>query len=84
MKRALLIAAAMTTAAVAAVAATDIQTTSKADVIEIQVPAHKLAECQETLAQVAGMPVVTDAGTPVLFPATQDLPSVRCVAEPTA
>ena len=85
MKRAFLIAAAVATAAAAtAFGGTEVEPTASADVIEIEVPAHKLAECQETLAQVANMPVVTDTGTPVLFPADQSLPSVRCVVAPEA
>ncbi|MFW2543298.1 hypothetical protein ACN2XU_11700 [Primorskyibacter sp. 2E107] len=48
-------------------------------VIEIEVDAQDLARCQETLAQVAQMPAVTDGGSPILFDSADDLPQVACV-----
>ncbi|SIT16041.1 hypothetical protein SAMN05421759_12335 [Roseivivax lentus] len=50
------------------------------DMIEIVVSADKLAECRETLAQVAAMPARHDNGTPLLLDWGQsDLPKVACV-----
>lgn len=50
-------------------------------VVEIKVAADRLAECRQTLHDVAGMPVVNDEGSPVLFHDAPDLPQVVCVAQ---
>ena len=73
-------AAGFTFIAAAALGATDVLDRDTHEVIEIDVTADELAECRETLAQVASMPAVHDNGTPVLFNWGQsDLPEVRCV-----
>ncbi|QFS83845.1 hypothetical protein FIU97_13940 [Roseivivax sp. THAF40] len=65
---------------VSAVAAADLYEDAPEEVIEISVSAGELAECQETLAQVAARPARHDNGTPILFDWGQsDLPQVRCV-----
>lgn len=84
MRRTLIIAAGFICAAVAAVAASDALVERQADIIKIEVPAAKLAECEETLRQVAAQPAVADNGSPLLFGADNDLPSVRCVVEGAA
>ncbi|ETW11709.1 hypothetical protein ATO8_15718 [Roseivivax marinus] len=66
-------------AVAASVAAAQVMTGQTQEVIEITVSADELQECRETLAQVASMPAVHDNGTPILFDASSDLPSVRCV-----
>lgn len=48
-------------------------------VMEIEVEADRLAECRRTLHDVAGMPVVNDEGSPLLFHNASDLPRVVCV-----
>ncbi|WP_260348666.1 hypothetical protein [Alloyangia mangrovi] len=68
MKRLALLTAAATCTAVAAYAATEALSPGAATVIEIEVAPHELAECRETLQQVASMPAVTDDGTPPLLP----------------
>ncbi|SDH17881.1 hypothetical protein [Alloyangia pacifica] len=80
MKRLALLTAVTTCTAVAAYAATEVLGTGAATVIEIEVAPHELAECRETLQQVASMPAVSDDGTPLLFQSSDDLPQVRCVA----
>ncbi len=80
MKRLALLTAAATCTAVAAYAATEVLAPDAATVIEIEVAPHELAECRETLQQVASMPAVADDGTPLLFESSDDLPQVRCVA----
>ncbi|PIL18650.1 hypothetical protein P775_18945 [Puniceibacterium antarcticum] len=65
--------------AAAAFAASGSSFENELTVIEIEVPATKLAECRETLSQVAQMPTVSDDGTPLLFGVDDDLPSVICV-----
>lgn len=80
MQRLALFTAAATCTAVAAFAATEVLAPDAATVIEIEVAPHELAECRETLQQVAGMPAVADDGTPLLFQSAEDLPQVRCVA----
>ncbi len=65
---------------VTAVAASDLIDERPQEVIEISVSADELAECRETLAQVASMPARHDNGTPILFDWGQnDMPQVRCV-----
>ena len=81
MKRTMLYSAGLVFLAAAAVAASDVLERSKADVIEISVPADQLDDCRETLSQVAEMPIVSDSGTPILFPDADELPSVICVAD---
>lgn len=79
MKKTALSAFALLFAAAGAVAATDVLSDDAPTVIEIEVDAADLARCQETLAQVAQMPAVSDDGTPILFDASDDLPQVACV-----
>ena len=68
-------------AAAGVFAATDASWDASAPaVIEIAVEADELARCEQTLRNLAGQPVVTDAGTPVIFNDTSDLPTVVCVA----
>ena len=79
MHRLAIAAAGLVTLGAAALAAND--GPSASEIIEIEVPLEKLAECQQTLREVAGMPAVHDNGTPILFDRSADLPDVRCVAE---
>ncbi|MCE0506850.1 MULTISPECIES: hypothetical protein [unclassified Roseivivax] len=81
MKRIALTATALICASAAALAASEVMTGPDPEVIEIEVLSSELADCRETLAQVASMPAVHDNGTPILFDWGQnDMPSVRCVA----
>lgn len=80
MIRLTVLTAAAACTAVAAFAATGVLTSSEPEAIEIPVAPEKLAECRQTLREVGGMPAVTDAGTPILFDDTEDLPGVVCVA----
>lgn len=83
MKQPLMFAFAATLATTAVAATTQViapEMGSSADVITIEVAPEELARCQETLAQVASMPVTTDRGTPLPVSADDDLPRVACVA----
>ncbi|MGR3481813.1 hypothetical protein [Salipiger marinus] len=80
MLRLTLLTAITTCTAVAAFAATEALMTENTTVIDIEVAPEDLARCEMTLQQVAGMPVVTDSGSPMLVDESADLPSVRCVA----
>ena len=66
-------------ASVAAFAASDAMTTDAPEVIEIEVSADELASCQKGLREAAEIPAVTDAGTPIFFDRTEDMPRVACV-----
>ena len=48
-------------------------------VLEIEVAAADLADCQRTLREVGAQPVVTDGGFSSFFANTSDLPTVVCV-----
>lgn len=62
------------------IAATDDDIFGGNDVVmEIEVSADRLAECRQTLREVAGMPVVNDEGSTMLFHDASDLPRVICV-----
>ncbi|MBP0484070.1 hypothetical protein [Sagittula salina] len=65
--------------ATAAIAASDMLAPQDHGVIEIEVAPEDLSRCQETLAQVAAMPAVSDSGHALPASATQGLPSVACV-----
>ena len=75
------IAAALICAAAASWSATEVLVEDEPTVIEISVTQDKLAECRETLRNVAQAPTVHDNGTPMLFDYSEDLPQVRCVVE---
>ncbi|WP_425099725.1 hypothetical protein [Tropicibacter sp. S64] len=83
MKKTAMSAFALLFAAAGAVAATDVFVPDEPVVIEIEVDAQDFARCQETLAQVAQMPAVTDSGREILFDNTGDMPSVACVVKDT-
>lgn len=83
MKKTALSTFALLFAAAGAVAATDVLLVDTPTVIEIEVDAADLARCQETLAQVAQMPVVTDNGSATWFSNADDLPQVACVLKDT-
>ncbi|GAA4218240.1 hypothetical protein J4E08_14485 [Sagittula sp. NFXS13] len=70
----------MAATATAAFAATDMMAPSQPEVIEIEVAPHELAQCRETLAQVASMPVVSDEGYALPVSASEGLPTVACVS----
>lgn len=79
MTRLLATTAGLICVAAAALAATGALEDNGPTVIEIEVSAAKLSECRDTLAEVAQMPAVYDNGSPILFGADEDLPSVTCV-----
>lgn len=70
--------------AAASWAATEVLVPDAPTVIEISVAPHELADCQATLAQVAQQPAVHDNGSPMFFDFSDDLPSVKCVADQSA
>ncbi|MFZ5963702.1 hypothetical protein ACOXXX_12170 [Thalassococcus sp. BH17M4-6] len=78
------IAAAMTCLAAAAWATTEVLVPEQPTVIEIEVSAAELAECQDTLRAVAQQPAVHDNGSPVFFDFSSDLPTVKCVVSAEA
>ncbi|EPX85581.1 hypothetical protein [Salipiger mucosus] len=84
MTRLIALTTAAACAAAAAFAATETLSQRPGDVIEIEVAPERLAECRETLQQVAQRPAVTDDGSPILVDTTEDLPGVVCVAVPEA
>lgn len=77
------LAIALVATATAALAASEMLEPEQADIIRIEVAPEDLTRCQETLAQVAMMPVTTDSGRP-LAEVSSDLPTVACVAVDTA
>ncbi|TNF19620.1 MAG: hypothetical protein EP318_13930 [Rhodobacteraceae bacterium] len=80
MPRLIVLALAAIFAAAGVIAATDDAIFGGNDVVmEIEVSADRLAECRQTLRDVAGMPVVNDEGSAMLFHDTSDLPRVVCV-----
>ncbi|MFD1343190.1 hypothetical protein [Litorisediminicola beolgyonensis] len=81
MRRLFLFAGLLSSVAAAAYGAVGILAPVEPTIIRIEVSADRLAECRETLAQVASMPVVADNGTPALFDISPDLPQVACVLE---
>lgn len=70
---------ALSATATAAFAATEFLAPVEQEVIEIEVSPDELARCQETLAQVAQMPIVSDSGRPLPASSADGLPSVACV-----
>lgn len=80
MTRLIVFALVATFTAAGVIAATDDDIFGGKDVVmEIEVSADRLAKCRQTLSDVAGMPVVNDEGSPVLFHDAVDLPRVVCV-----
>lgn len=80
MTRTIVVALAAIFAAAGVIAATDDDIFATDDfVVEIEVSQAELSECRQTLRDVAGMPVVNDEGSTVLFHDASDLPQVVCV-----
>ncbi|WP_425071995.1 hypothetical protein [Sagittula sp. S175] len=75
------LAIALAATATAAFAATEIIVPEQPEVIEIEVAPQDLARCQETLAQVAAMPIVSDSGYELPASAASGLPTVACVVK---
>jgi hypothetical protein len=84
MKKTSAIATAVLFVATASWAATEVLLPDTQTVIDIPVAASELAECRQTLRDVAQRPAVTDNGSPIFFSFSQDLPSVRCVVSEDA
>ncbi|ETX27370.1 hypothetical protein [Roseivivax isoporae] len=80
LRRVALASAALICAAAASLAATDVLGPAEPGIVTIEVAPHELAECRETLAQVAATPAVADNGSPLFFDRASDLPQVQCVA----
>ncbi len=80
MKRTVSFSVVFAAVAAAAFAATDVVSNTAPRTIYIEVSSDELADCRQTLADVASMPTYSDEGSLLLFTQQSDLPDVQCIA----
>lgn len=80
MKRMVSFSVVFAAVAAAAFAASGAMSNTAPRTIYIEVASDELADCRETLADVASMPAYSDQGSLLLFTQQSDLPSVECIA----